>query len=73
VTVTLDSDAVARSVVVKGRLRTRTTEAGEYRQAWTKLHETAVAGSSGIVVHDATGWRSNDRLVLISARFRCSE
>ena len=63
VVVTLDLDAAARSLTVRGVLRTRPTTTGEYRTAWTKLEETAFAGTAAAVVREAHGWRAGDRLV----------
>jgi cell migration-inducing and hyaluronan-binding protein len=43
---------------------------GERRQnTWTKLAQTAAAGSSSIQVLDASGWRVGDEIVLASTDF----
>jgi hypothetical protein len=42
---------------------------GDRRNAWTKLAQTAPAGSSSIQVLDASGWRVGDEIVLASTDF----
>jgi cell migration-inducing and hyaluronan-binding protein len=42
---------------------------GDRENAWTKLAETAEAGSTGIEVLDASGWRVGDEIVLASTDF----
>jgi len=42
---------------------------GDRTNAWTKLAETADAGSSRIEVLDASGWRVGDEIVLASTDF----
>ncbi|MEO5706295.1 MAG: G8 domain-containing protein [Alteraurantiacibacter sp.] len=42
---------------------------GDREHAWTKLANTARAGSSAIEVLDASGWRRGDRIVLASTDF----
>lgn len=42
---------------------------GDRENAWTKLAETAEAGSSRIEVIDASGWRVGDEIVLASTDF----
>lgn len=62
--VTLETDAEARSILVYGELRTRPTRVSEYRAAWSKLAESARAGGTELLVHEAAGWRRGDRVVL---------
>src|SRR5690606_19327495 len=42
---------------------------GDRENAWTKLAETAEAGSTRINVLDANGWRVGDTIVLASTDF----
>lgn len=42
---------------------------GDRENTWTKLAETAAAGSSEIEVLDASGWRVRDEIVLASTDF----
>jgi cell migration-inducing and hyaluronan-binding protein len=42
---------------------------GDRTHAWTKLAQTAEAGSTSIQVLDATGWRAGDEIVLASTDF----
>ncbi len=42
---------------------------GDRENAWTKLAETAEAGSTKIEVLDASGWRVGDQIVLASTDF----
>jgi cell migration-inducing and hyaluronan-binding protein len=42
---------------------------GDLENAWTKLAETAPAGSNRIEVLDASGWRVGDEIVLASTDF----
>jgi cell migration-inducing and hyaluronan-binding protein len=42
---------------------------GDRENAWTKLAETAEAGSTQIEVLDASGWRVGDQIVLASTDF----
>ncbi|MDR2212593.1 MAG: G8 domain-containing protein, partial [Pseudomonadales bacterium] len=42
---------------------------GDQENAWTKLAQTAEAGSSTINVLDASGWRVGDEIVLASTDF----
>jgi cell migration-inducing and hyaluronan-binding protein len=42
---------------------------GDRENAWTKLAETAEAGSTSIEVLDAAGWRVGDEIVLASTDF----
>ncbi len=42
---------------------------GDRENAWTKLARTAEAGSSEILVLDASGWRVGDEIVLASTDF----
>src|SRR5690554_5859926 len=42
---------------------------GDRENAWTKLSETAEAGSDTIEVLDASGWRVGDKVVLASTDF----
>ncbi len=42
---------------------------GDRENAWTKLSETAKAGSTSIKVLDASGWRVGDEIVLASTDF----
>ena len=42
---------------------------GDRKHTWTKLAQTAAAGSNSIQVLDASGWRVGDELVLASTDF----
>ena len=42
---------------------------GDRKNAWTKLSQTAEAGSTVIQVLDAAGWRAGDEIVLASTDF----
>jgi G8 domain len=42
---------------------------GDRKNAWTKLSQTAEAGSTSIQVLDAAGWRAGDEIVLASTDF----
>src|SRR4029453_13901845 len=42
---------------------------GDRKNAWTKLSQTAAAGSTVIQVLDAAGWRAGDQIVLASTDF----
>jgi cell migration-inducing and hyaluronan-binding protein len=42
---------------------------GDQKNAWTKLAQTAAAGSTSIQVLDASGWREGDEIVLASTDF----
>src|SRR5262245_31093501 len=42
---------------------------GDRKNSWTKLAQTAAAGSTSIQVLDATGWRVGDEIVLASTDF----
>jgi hypothetical protein len=42
---------------------------GDRKHTWTKLAQTAAAGSTSIQVLDATGWRVGDEIVLASTDF----
>src|SRR5262245_59205379 len=42
---------------------------GDRKNAWTKLSQTAAAGSTSIQVLDASGWRAGDEIVLASTDF----
>src|SRR5687767_1019792 len=42
---------------------------GDRKNAWTKLAQTAEAGSTSIQVLDASGWRVGDEIVLASTDF----
>jgi len=42
---------------------------GERQHTWTKLAQTAAAGSSSIQVLDASGWRVGDEIVLASTDY----
>ena len=42
---------------------------GDRKHTWTKLAQTAAAGSTAIQVLDATGWRVGDEIVLASTDF----
>ena len=42
---------------------------GDQENSWTKLAETAEAGSSRIKVLDASGWQVGDQIVLVSTDF----
>ena len=42
---------------------------GDQENSWTKLAETASAGSSSIHVLDASGWRAGDTLVIASTDY----
>src|SRR6185437_1141683 len=42
---------------------------GDRRNTWTKLTQTAAAGSTSIQVLDASGWRAGDEIVLASTDF----
>src|SRR5580765_1274384 len=42
---------------------------GDRKHTWTKLAQTAAAGSNSIQVLDASGWRAGDDLVLASTDF----
>jgi cell migration-inducing and hyaluronan-binding protein len=42
---------------------------GDRKNAWTKLAQTAAAGSTSIQVLDASGWRAGDEIVLASTDF----
>jgi cell migration-inducing and hyaluronan-binding protein len=42
---------------------------GAQKNAWTKLAQTAAAGSTSIQVLDASGWRAGDEIVLASTDF----
>jgi hypothetical protein len=42
---------------------------GDRKHSWTKLAQTAAAGSTSIQVLDATGWRVGDEIVLASTDF----
>ncbi len=42
---------------------------GDRENSWTKLAETAEAGSTSIAVLDASGWRVGDEIVLASTDF----
>ncbi|HKE87613.1 MAG TPA: G8 domain-containing protein, partial [Vicinamibacterales bacterium] len=42
---------------------------GDRKNTWTKLAQTAAAGSSSIQVLDASGWRVGDEIVLASTDF----
>src|SRR5688500_5245017 len=42
---------------------------GDRKNAWTKLSQTAAAGSTVIQVLDAAGWRAGDEIVLASTDF----
>src|SRR5688572_23276499 len=42
---------------------------GDRKHTWTKLAQTAAAGSSSIQVLDASGWRVGDEIVLASTDF----
>src|SRR6187549_924929 len=42
---------------------------GDRKHTWTKLADTAAAGSTSIQVLDATGWRVGDEIVLASTDF----
>src|SRR5436190_6713955 len=43
---------------------------GDRKHTWTKLANTANAGSTSIQVLDASGWRVGDKIVLASTDFR---
>ena len=42
---------------------------GDRKHTWTKLAQTAAAGSTSIQVLDAAGWRAGDEIVLASTDF----
>src|SRR5688500_4207524 len=42
---------------------------GDRKHTWTKLAQTAAAGSTSIQVLDASGWRAGDEIVLASTDF----
>src|SRR5688500_18093293 len=42
---------------------------GDRKNTWTKLAQTAAAGSTSIQVLDASGWRAGDEIVLASTDF----
>jgi cell migration-inducing and hyaluronan-binding protein len=42
---------------------------GNQKHTWTKLADTAAAGSTSIQVLDASGWRAGDEIVLASTDF----
>jgi cell migration-inducing and hyaluronan-binding protein len=42
---------------------------GDRKHTWTKLAQTAAAGSTSVQVLDATGWRAGDEIVLASTDF----
>src|SRR4051812_26173324 len=42
---------------------------GDRKNTWTKLAQTAAAGSNSIQVLDASGWRAGDEIVLASTDF----
>src|SRR5687767_12383388 len=42
---------------------------GDRKHTWTKLAQTAAAGSTSIQVVDASGWRAGDEIVLASTDF----
>ncbi len=42
---------------------------GDRKHTWTKLTQTAAAGSTSIQVVDASGWRAGDEIVLASTDF----
>jgi cell migration-inducing and hyaluronan-binding protein len=42
---------------------------GDRKNSWTKLAQTAAAGSTSIQVLDAAGWRAGDEIVLASTDF----
>src|SRR5687767_4573109 len=42
---------------------------GDRTHTWTKLTQTAAAGSNSIQVLDASGWRAGDEIVLASTDF----
>ena len=42
---------------------------GDRKHTWTKLAQTAAAGSTSIHVLDASGWRAGDEIVLASTDF----
>src|SRR5215208_2534064 len=42
---------------------------GDRKNAWTKLSQTAAAGSTSIQVLDAAGWRAGDEIVLASTDY----
>src|SRR5437763_658498 len=42
---------------------------GDQKHTWTKLANTATAGSTSIQVQDASGWRAGDEVVLASTDF----
>jgi G8 domain len=42
---------------------------GDRKHTWTKLAQTAAAGSTSIQVLDAAGWRTGDEIVLASTDF----
>src|SRR5688500_19220820 len=42
---------------------------GDRTHTWTKLAQTAAAGSTSIQVLDASGWRVGDEIVLASTDF----
>ncbi len=42
---------------------------GDRTNSWTKLAQTAAAGSTSIQVLDAAGWRAGDEIVLASTDF----
>src|SRR5580765_6271834 len=42
---------------------------GDRKNTWTKLAQTAAAGSNSIQVLDASGWRAGDEMVLASTDF----
>ena len=42
---------------------------GDRKHTWTKLAQTAAAGSNSIQVLDATGWRAGDEIVLASTDY----
>ena len=42
---------------------------GDRKNTWTKLAQTAAAGSNAIQVLDASGWRVGDEIVLASTDF----
>src|SRR5688572_18378416 len=42
---------------------------GDRKHTWTRLAQTAAAGSTSIQVLDASGWRTGDEIVLASTDF----
>src|SRR5213079_3077596 len=63
---TVASERVDRGIMIMGGTLNLH---GDQKHTWTKLANTATAGSTSIQVLDASGWRAGDEVVLASTDF----